>query len=149
MGFVNFCYYKDDENNNPAHLICAFTVESGTGKVVSVWATRAAQAQLKAFGGEPVPPGLPEAYVRYLGLDAFEDWAAPEDTDYEVNGLYSPSAAVLLRYAGGQSEQASLSGAPQEIFSVTVQSVQKDVIERQRAYRRSFINAASKEGKVS
>lgn len=139
LGFVNYISYgRRDENLG--YYIIGITVEGQTGMVTGLWGTAEDGAGLS----EPNAQTVLAAYKKYLGMDTLSDWAAPADTKYAQNGLYSASAGLLLvcqsgAYVTSPDYTFEMDGEQQrKYFSLSAASAEESTVRAWQEYRRSY-----------
>ena len=89
-GFLFFNAYASEDATKMGDSFCSFTIESRTGKIVTM------QIKMPRLQEQKAPDlATVQNYLAYLELDALSDWIQPENTPFAQSGLYSANAQLL------------------------------------------------------
>ena len=90
-GFLYFYAYASNEKLQMGNSFCSFTLESRTGKIVTL------RAKTLWSQKEDSPDlSIAQNYITYLELDALSDWKQPKNTPFAESAFYSADAQLLV-----------------------------------------------------
>lgn len=90
-GFLYFYAYASKEEFQMQNSFCSFTLESRTGKIVTL------RAKTLWSQKEDSPDlSIAQNYITYLELDALSDWKQPKNTPFAESAFYSADAQLLV-----------------------------------------------------